>query len=69
MSEKELERYSTDGPICPYCEHKESPDEDFYFNERWTEHECGECEKTYNVSVYHSTSWTTSKQGPITSKT
>lgn len=51
------ERYSTSGPVCPYCGHEETPDEGFYYDEATTTLECGDCEKTYNVQVYHETSW------------
>lgn len=53
------ERYSTDGPICPYCGHEETPDEGFYFDEDTTSLECGACGKPYAVTVFNSTSWTT----------
>lgn len=51
--------YSTDGPECPYCGRKYTPDEAHYYDEaRYTEQECDECEKTFKVEVYNSTSWT-----------
>lgn len=54
------EHYSTDGPICPYCGFKHTPDEPEYFDESATTFECGGCDKTFKVKIYISTSWTTS---------
>lgn len=54
------ELYSTDGPVCPHCEHEHNPDEAFYYDESRTELECEECEATFAVRVYTSTSWATS---------
>jgi transcription elongation factor Elf1 len=56
------ECYSRVGPTCPYCGHTETPDDAFYYDEDTTELECGECGQTYDVQVYHSTSWTSSKR-------
>lgn len=53
------EHYSTDGPICPHCQHEETPDEAFYYDEGTAELECGECCTRYSVRVCNSTSWTT----------
>ncbi len=50
--------YSTDGPICPYCQRQFTPDEPHYFDERrYTEDDCDQCGKTFSVEVYTSTSW------------
>lgn len=52
------ETYSTEGPECPYCGFTFTPDEPHYFDETgYTEDECPECEKKFQVSVSHSTSW------------
>lgn len=55
-------KYSSDGPICPYCGNTETPDEAFYYNEDLTEHKCGSCGEEYRVSVYIKTTWTTRKR-------
>ena len=54
------ELYSNSGPVCPHCKHEHSPDEAFYFDESTDEMECEACAKTFAVSIYTSTSWTTS---------
>lgn len=52
-------RYSSDGPICPHCEHEHTPDEAFYYDEGTTGMECGLCDKPFDLIVYNSTTWTT----------
>ena len=53
------ETYSIYGPQCPKCGFTFTTDEPFYFNEQnYTEDECPECDTTFKVEVYHSTSWT-----------
>ena len=52
------ETYSDLGPICPHCGREYTADEPFYYDEMLTELECDECEKTFNVRVYHDVSWT-----------
>ena len=57
----ETETYSNEGPKCPYCGRQYIPDEGYYFDEQnYDEETCADCEKTFNVSVHHSTSWTCS---------
>lgn len=52
------ETYSTEGPQCPYCERQYTADESFYYDEQnYTEQECDECGKRFQVRVFHSTSW------------
>ena len=51
------ETYSTEGPICPYCDHKHRADDPFYYDERNDEMECERCEKSFVMRVSHSTSW------------
>lgn len=59
MSKKEA--YSTEGPTCPYCGYRITPDDGFFYDEmRFTEMECDECGKMFDVRVYVSTSWATS---------
>ncbi len=53
------DHYSTQGPICPYCLHQAAADEPGYYDESASTDECGSCGKTYSMSVYISTSWTT----------
>jgi DNA-directed RNA polymerase subunit RPC12/RpoP len=53
-----LKTYSTEGPRCPYCSSQFTADEGCYYDEsNYTEQECDECGKTFNVSVYTQTSW------------
>ena len=54
-----VQHYSTDAPICPYCHEKQSHDGGYWYDEMRCEAECGHCDKTFAVSVYTSTSWTT----------
>jgi ribosomal protein L37AE/L43A len=53
------ETYSDKGPQCPYCGNQFTADDSFYYDEsKYTEEECPSCEKTFDVSVYTSTTWT-----------
>lgn len=54
------EKYSTKGPVCPYCEHEHTPDEAFYYQEDY-DMDCGECGEEFRVSTYVETSWTSKK--------
>lgn len=50
--------YSTEGPECPYCGCRITPDEGFYHDEnRCTELDCPDCDKTFSVEVNNWTSW------------
>ena len=56
------EAYSTEGPICPYCGRQYTADEVGYYDEmNYTSETCDECGNEFSVSVYTSTSWTTSE--------
>lgn len=57
MSER---HYSTEGPICPHCEHRHRADEPFYFDEDMVRMDCERCERDFPVRVFTQTSWTTS---------
>lgn len=48
--------------LCPYCGWKFEPDEGCYYDEDFTEMDCNDCEKTFTVSVEHSTTWSTEKR-------
>lgn len=53
------ETYSKEGPKCPYCGFQCTADEAFFYDEqRFTEYECTDCEKTFDVEVCVSVSWT-----------
>lgn len=54
--------YSTTGPICPYCGHQHRADEPFYFDESNCDMECESCDRSFAMSIYHSTSWTTEER-------
>ncbi len=59
------ETYSTEGPECPYCGRQYTADEPGYFDEQgYTEETCDSCGETFDVSVYHSVSWTCSPREP-----
>lgn len=50
--------YSTDGPTCPNCGWQVTPDESFYYTDKYDSDDCQECETTFKVEVFTSTSWT-----------
>lgn len=57
------ETYSSHGPECPYCGHEIYPEDPIFYNENdYTEDDCPKCGETFAVEVYHSTSWTCTKQ-------
>ena len=59
------ETYSTEGPQCPYCDRQYTADDAGYYDESgYTEETCDNCGKTFDVSVYHSVSWTCSQREP-----
>ncbi|NML93834.1 hypothetical protein [Novosphingobium olei] len=58
------ETYSTDAPVCPYCEYTHKHDGGFFYDEALTEFECESCEKAFNVNVYTRTSWTCTPKEP-----
>lgn len=51
--------YSTEGPICPYCNHQHCADEPFYFDEDMARMDCEHCDRDFDVRVFTQTSWTT----------
>lgn len=53
------EQFSSAGPVCPYCENVETPDDPSYYDESATTMECGDCGATYAVQVFIDTSWST----------
>ena len=52
--------YSTAGPTCPHCAYEITPDEGYYYDDRYREETCPDCGLTYDVEVEHTTTWTTS---------
>lgn len=57
------ETYSTDAPECPYCGHKQAHDGGCFYDEDLTEAVCDSCDRVFNISVYHRTSWTCTPTG------
>lgn len=59
----ETEQYSSDGAVCPYCGHLNSP-QDCYslYDECIEDFDCENCGKNFKISVYCSWSWTTEKR-------
>lgn len=50
--------HSDEGPKCPYCGRQYTADEPHYFSEQnYTEETCDQCDKTFDVDVWHSVSW------------
>lgn len=54
--------YSTEGPECPHCGRQYTADDPSYYSENYTEETCDGCGETFEVEVYHSTSWTCTKR-------
>lgn len=52
------------GPICPFCGHlnKACDSDGLLYSESVDEYDCGECSKTFNVSVGISFSWSASRK-------
>lgn len=62
---RKVRTYSTHGPECPYCGNVITPDDGFYHDEdRYTEQDCPECEKTFSVEVTNWTSWACEPKEP-----
>lgn len=62
-----VEEWSDEGPKCPDCGYQITADEGGYYDEmNYTEEECAECGSTYDVSVYTSTTWTTTSRKDAT---
>lgn len=61
---EEKELFSTDGAICPYCGYEICPHDDNFelYDDGTTEYICQMCGKEFNVSIYVSYSWTTTKK-------
>lgn len=65
----ERETYSNEGPQCPCCGRQFTPDEPVYYDEsNYTEETCDDCGQTFDVSVYHSVSWTCTERTPPASQ-
>jgi hypothetical protein len=59
------ETYSTEGPQCPHCKVQITADADYYYDDNYTQDQCGYCGGLFSVEVYVSTSWTcTAKETP-----
>ena len=57
--------YSNEGPKCPNpdCGRQYVADDPIYYDEQnFTEAECDQCGETFDVEVYVSTSWTTTRR-------
>jgi len=52
------ETYSKAAPECPYCGYVHKHDGGYFYDEDLTEFACESCDRTFDVSVYTSTSWT-----------
>lgn len=50
--------YNTEAPECPYCGYVHQHDGGFLYDESVCEYQCERCEKTFDMLVYTSTSWT-----------
>lgn len=58
MAEMAGEMFSDEGPICPYCERQFTADEPGYYDEsNYTSETCDACNKKFDVSVNHTTTW------------
>jgi transposase-like protein len=63
------ETHSDEGPRCPYCSRQYTADDPEYYDEQgYTEETCDECEKTFDVSVFISTSWTCTAREAVKEK-
>lgn len=55
---KQVKRaYSTQGPVCPFCERMFTPDENYYFDENGYDLDCDECGGVFHVRPDASWSW------------
>lgn len=55
-----MSEVSNNGPVCPKCGFRFTPDENYYFDGiRYTEDECAECGTRFKVEVEHEVVWTT----------
>jgi transposase-like protein len=53
--------WSSNGAICPYCEHENQPKDENWslFDENTSEFECNDCGREFRVSVFTSYTWVT----------
>lgn len=64
MDNEPNEEYSSEGPKCPYCGRQYTADEPYFYDvNKYTEQECDQCGKTFDVEVCHSVDWTTTTRG------
>jgi len=52
-----ISSFSTDGPQCPACDFKFTPDDPSYYSDYYMSDECPECGAKFHVEVHHSVSW------------
>lgn len=50
---------STDGPVCPYCGKQIRPDDPAFYSEDYSNDECPQCDRKFEVSVSHQVWWET----------
>jgi transcription initiation factor IIE alpha subunit len=52
--------FSTEGPVCPVCKYKFTPDESIYYDVfEYIEDKCPECGTKFKVEVDVETTWYT----------
>jgi len=52
---KYLDTWHKDEITCPYCKHEQTDAWEFEDGE----HQCGECEKEFNLTINHTVTYTT----------
>ena len=64
MGKEHFGDWSSVGPKCPHCGHRQETDESFYYDEDTTELWCNSCGKEFQVRISVTWYWDTEDQNP-----